>query len=211
MKYKQLSYEIKDFDEKQGVVVAYANVYNVKDSHRDISAPNSFVKTVNENFDRIGVFKNHNPNISIGIPLEIDAKDSYGLLTKTKFDLSIQDGKDMFNHIKFKQEHGRNTELSIGYDVMKRDNHNKSIITEYKLWEYSFLTAWASNHLSLVTDVKSFNDNEEAIKFLTKAYDLDYSDETKIQIETFLKSLNNEPSSDDTHKILADCINNLKY
>ena len=36
----------------------------------------------------------------------------------------------MYNHIKFKKENGRNTELSIGYEVMKRDEKNRSIITE---------------------------------------------------------------------------------
>ena len=36
MELKQLSYNIKDLDEKKGVVVAYANTYDVKDSDGDI-------------------------------------------------------------------------------------------------------------------------------------------------------------------------------
>lgn len=201
MKFKNISYDIKDFDEKQGIVVAYANVYGVKDSDGDISAKGSFLKTVPENFNRIGVFKNHDPNRPVGIPLEIDPRDSYGLLTKTKFDLSITDGKEMYNHIKFKQENNRNTELSIGYEVIKRDQKSRSIITEYKLWEYSFLTAWGANSLSLVEDVKNMKSVDEAFIYLSKAYDFDFNDTTKIELEQILKSLDNkEPLATNTFK-----------
>lgn len=55
-KFKQLSYDLKDLDENKGIVVAYANAYNFKDSDGDISAPGSFNKTVTENFKRIRVF-----------------------------------------------------------------------------------------------------------------------------------------------------------
>ena len=47
------------------------------------------------------------------------------------------------------KSHGLNAELSIGYEVIKRDEKNRSIITEYKLYEYSFLTSWAANELSV--------------------------------------------------------------
>lgn len=201
MKFKNISYDIKDFDDKKGIVVAYANVYGVKDSDGDISAKGSFLKTVPENYDRIGVFKNHDPNRPVGIPLEIDPKDSYGLMTKTKFDLSITDGKEMYNHIQFKRENNRNTELSIGYEVIKRDQKNRSIITEYKLWEYSFLTAWGANSLSLVEDVKEMKSVDEAFIYLSKAYDFKFNDETKRQLETILKSLDTkEPLATDTLK-----------
>lgn len=201
MKFKNISYDIKDFDDKKGIVVAYANVYGVKDSDGDISAKGSFLKTVPENYDRIGVFKNHDPNRPVGIPLEIDPKDSYGLMTKTKFDLSITDGKEMYNHIQFKRENNRNTELSIGYEVIKRDQKNRSIITEYKLWEYSFLTAWGANSLSLVEEVKKMKSVDEAFTYLSKAYDFKFNDETKRQLETILKSLDTkEPLATDTLK-----------
>lgn len=200
MKYKNTSYEIKDLDDKQGIVVAYANVYNVRDSDGDISAPGSFDKTATENFDRIGVFKNHNPNISVGIPMEMNPKDAYGLLTTTKFDLSIPDGKDMYNHIKFRKENGRNTELSIGYEIMRRDEKNRAIVKEYKLWEYSFLTAWGANHLSTVQDLKNKKELPEIISIIEKSYNVDYSDPTLRQIEELLKSLTIAPSND-THEV----------
>lgn len=192
-KIKNTAHEITDMDDTKGIVVAYANVYDVKDSDGDISAKGSFVKTVPEQMHRIGVFKNHNPNISLGIPLELDPYDNYGLKTITKFDLSTIDGKDMYNHTKFKNENKRNTELSIGYEVMKRDEKNRAIITEYKLWEYSFLTHWAANSASLVQDVKSMiATNDDFISVLTKMYNIPYSDTRLKQIEGILKALDNK-------------------
>ena len=87
MEFKQLSYDLKDLDTAKGVVKAYANVYNFKDSDGDISAYGSFDKTVSENFKRIRVLKDHNPTMMIGVPLAIDTKDSYGLFTTTQFNL----------------------------------------------------------------------------------------------------------------------------
>ena len=49
MKFKQQSIEVKDLDDSKGIVVAYANAYDYKDSDGDISARGSFDKTVNEN------------------------------------------------------------------------------------------------------------------------------------------------------------------
>ncbi len=88
MKFKQQSIEVKDLDDSKGIVVAYANAYDYKDSDGDISAKGSFDKTVNENYKRIRVLKDHNPRVSLGVPLNIDVKDSFGLLTTTKFNLS---------------------------------------------------------------------------------------------------------------------------
>ena len=220
-KFKNITHEITDLDEKKGIVVAYANVYDVKDSDGDISAKGSFVKTSTENYQRIGVFKNHNPNISLGIPLELDAKDSYGLRTVTKFDTSITDGQDMYNHIVFKKENNRNTELSIGYEVMKRDEKNRAIITEYKLWEYSFLTHWAANSASIVEDVKSLKTRHDILDTLCKMYDRNYSDQTIQQIEKILKSLDNkepfesntptdEPTPEQIKETLIKAFNNVR-
>lgn len=194
MDFKQLSYNLKDLDESKGIVVAYANAYNFKDSDGDISAYGSFEKTVNENFKRIRVLKDHNPTMMIGVPLSIDTKDTYGLLTTTQFNMKKDLGKDMFTDVKLMHDTGLNAELSIGYRVVQRDQKNKSIITEYKLMEYSFLSSWAANELSTVQDIKSIKSYYGIMELLTKAYDLPYSDARLQQIETILKSLSNEPS-----------------
>lgn len=201
MKFKQVSYDIKDFDESQGVVKAYANAYNFKDSDGDISAKGSFNKTAKDNFKRLRVLKDHIPTISLGVPLDVDTNDSYGLLTTTKFNLKKEVSRDMFTDIQLMKEHGLNAELSIGYEIVKRDQKNKAIITEYKLWEYSFLSSWAANELSTVQDVKNIKSHYGIMELLTKAYNLPYSDTRLTQIETILKSLDNkEPLATDTLK-----------
>src|SRR5699024_1602682 len=159
-----------------------------------ISMKGSFNKTVNENRKRIRVLKDHNPQISLGVPLEFDTNDPYGLMTTTKFNLKKEVGRDMFEDIKLYTENGLNAELSIGYEVMKRNQSNKSQIQEYKLYEYSFLTSWAANELSTVQGIKNIKHYYGVMELLTKMYDKDYSDPRLKQIETLLKSLSdNEP------------------
>ena len=192
MKFKQQSIEVKDLDDSKGIVVAYANAYDYKDSDGDISAKGSFDKTVNENYKRIRGLKDHNPRVSLGVPLNIDTKDNFGLLTTTKFNLSKEVSRDMFSDIKLMTENGLNAELSIGYNVLNRDAKNKSIITEYKLMEYSFLTSWGANQLSTVQDVKSIKGHYGILELIEKSYNLDYSDTRLKQIEQLLKSLSDK-------------------
>jgi HK97 family phage prohead protease len=198
--FKQLSYDLKELDDKKGIVTAYANAYNFKDSDGDISAYGSFEKTVKENFKRIRVLKDHNPTMMVGVPLVIDTKDTYGLLTTSQFNMNKDLGRDMFQDVKLMHENGLNAELSIGYRVMQRDSKDKSIIKEYKLMEYSFLSSWGANQLSTVQDIKSIKSHYGIMELIEKAYNLDYSDERLRNIEQLLKSLTNEPSDVDTLK-----------
>jgi HK97 family phage prohead protease len=198
MDFKQLSYDLKELDEKKGVVTAYANAYNFKDSDGDISAYGSFEKTVNENFKRIRVLKDHDPKMMIGVPLTIDTKDTYGLLTTSQFNMNKDLGRDMFQDVKLMHENGLNAELSIGYKVMQRDQKNKSIISEYKLMEYSFLSSWAANELSTVQGIKSIKSTYGILELIEKSYNLDYSDDRLRQIETILKALTDKPLEPNT-------------
>lgn len=198
MEFKQFAYDLKDLDEAKGVVTAYANVYNVKDSDGDISAYGSFDKTVSENFKRIRVLKDHNSTMMIGVPLLIDPKDTYGLLTTTQFNMKKDLGRDMFTDVKLMHDSGLNAELSIGYNIVKRNEKNKSQVDEYKLFEYSFLSSWAANPLSIVQDIKSIRTHYGLMELIQKSYDLDYSDTRLRQIENLLKALSNEPSETDT-------------
>lgn len=200
MEFKQLSYDLKELDETKGVVIAYANAYNNEDSDKDISAYGSFDKTVTENFKRIRVLKDHNPTLMVGVPLVIDTKDTYGLLTTTQFNMSKELGRDMFTDVKLMHDNGLNAELSIGYKVMQRDTKNKNIINEYKLMEYSFLSSWGANELSTVRGIKSIKSTYGILELIEKSYDLDYSDSRLKQIETILKALSLEPLETDTQK-----------
>lgn len=201
MRYKNTPHEIKDYDEEKGIVEAYANVYNVEDSDGDISAIGSFKRTVNNNFKRFRVLKDHNSTISLGVPMEVDAEDEFGLRTVTQFNLQKEVSRDMFSDIKLYMENGLNAELSIGYEVVKRKDKEPKVIEEYKLYEYSFLTGWAANHLSTVEGIKAVKDVQGIIELITKAYDLNYSDTRLKQIEAALKSLDQVDSSDDTPQI----------
>lgn len=202
MDFKQLSYNLKELDDTKGIITAYANAYDFKDSDGDISAKGSFTKTVGENFKRIRVLKDHNPTMMIGVPLEIDSKDSYGLLTTTQFNMNKDLGRDMFTDVKLMHDNNLNAELSIGYKVMGRDSNNKSIINEYKLMEYSFLSSWGANELSTVQGIKGVQKYYGIIDILVKGYDLDYSDERLKQIETLLKTLTDkEPLETDTPNV----------
>ena len=210
MEFKQLSYDLKELDEEKGIVTAYANAYNFKDSDGDISAYGSFDKTVSENFKRIRVLKDHNPTMMIGVPLMIDTKDTYGLLTTSQFNMQKDLGRDMFQDVKLMHENNLNAELSIGYKVMQRDVKNKSIINEYKLMEYSFLSSWGANELSTVQGIKSIKSTYGILELIEKSYNLDYSDERLRQIETLLKSLSDEPSNIDTLKEQPIILETLK-
>ena len=198
MEFKQLSYDLKELDETKGVIIAYANTYNNEDADKDISAVGSFDKTVSENFKRIRVLKDHNPTLMIAVPLVIDTKDAFGLLTTSQFNMKKDLARDMFYDVKLMHENGLNAELSIGYKVMQRDAKNKNIINEYKLMEYSFLSSWAANELSTVQSIKGINSFYGIMEIAQKAYNLDYSDSRLRELETILKALSNEPSGDDT-------------
>lgn len=193
MDFKACSFELKGLDEKKGVVEAYANVYNNVDMKNDISMPGSFTKSVKENRKRIRVLKDHDQRIRLGVPLNIDTEDQKGLFTVTQFNMQKAVSRDMFTDIMLDHENGMNAELSIGFKVMKRDNVDRRRITEYKLWEYSFLSAWGVNSLSTVQGVKAIQQIPEIIELIKKSYDLDYSDERLRHIERLLKALDNEP------------------
>jgi HK97 family phage prohead protease len=210
MEFKQLSYDLKELDESQGIVMAYANAYNNEDSDKDISAFGSFEKTVKENFKRIRVLKDHDSRMMIGIPLKIDTEDTYGLMTTTKFNMDKQMGRDMFTDVKLMYENGLNAELSIGYNVMQRDQKNSNIITEYKLREYSFLSSWAANELSTVQGMKSVKSVYGQLEILQKAYNLSYSDPRLREIEKLLKALSDEPLESNTLIIEPQALDYLK-
>ena len=195
---KGLSHEIKELDETEGIVAAYANAYNNEDSDKDISAPGSFTKTVSDNFKRIRVLKDHITTISLGVPLKIDTSDPFGLYTETKFNLKKEVARDMFSDIKLMKENGLNAELSIGYNIVKRDQKDSRIITEYKLMEYSFLSSWAANELATVQGLKGVEAFYGIMDLVTKAYNLPHSDSRLVKLEEILKSLSKEPSIDET-------------
>jgi len=198
--YKNLS-EVKEVDE--GIIIGYANVYNVKDSDGDISLPGSFSKTVVERQNKIRIFKNHSP-LLVGVPTEFDLIDPYGLKMTAKMLMTTPLGKDTFEEVKFLVANGYESGLSIGGWVVKRSTKNAAEVVEYKLKEVSVLTTNdPANEQSLINTVKSAREltdpsQEEFWELIEKAYDNEkFNDKILQSLEKFLTLKNKEPESID--------------
>lgn len=190
--YKSIGTKIKDVDEK-GIVTVYANAFNNVDSDGDVSAPGAFTKTLTEDTGRIKWFQNHDPRILLGIPfLKGSGEDSFGLKSIGQLNLQKQVGRDTLEDYKLASDHNRTLEHSIGFEIIKSHHEEKGeiqvqIITEYKLWEMSTLTAWGANHNTPMVDLKgSFDDN---LKLLEQQLKYNYSDERLDTVEQLIKSL----------------------
>lgn len=196
--YKSLS-EFKDIDVEKGIFKGYANVYNVKDSDGDISLMGSFAKTVSERAKRIKIFKNHSPQL-VGVPLEFDIIDPYGLGITAKMLMDTDVGRDAFHEVKFLIDNGFESGMSIGGYVMKRNPKNKAEVQEYKLNEISVLTTNdPANGLSLVSTIKAVKElteptQEEFWAVIEKAYNENFSDNALKSLEKFMLLKDGEPS-----------------
>lgn len=215
MIYKNLS-EFRDIDEASGIIKGYANVYNVKDSDGDISLPGSFSKTVAERAKKIKIFKNHSPQL-VGVPLELDIADPYGLGLTAKMLMDTDAGRDTFHEVKFLHENGFESGMSIGGWVIKRNAKNKAEVVEYRLKEISVLTTEEpANQLSLVSAVKAVKElteptQEEFWSIIEKAYNVRFSDNILKSLEQFLTLKDNEPDQldADTTQAVEPLITNI--
>ena len=197
MIYKNLS-EFRDIDDATGIIKGYANVYNVKDLDGDISLPGSFSKTVGERAKKIKIFKNHSPQL-VGVPIELDIADTYGLGLTAKMLMDTDTGRDTFHEVKFLHENGFESGMSIGGWIIKRNPKNKAEVVEYKLKEISVLTTEEpANQLSLVNAVKAVKElteptQEEFWNIIEKAYNAKFSDNILKSLEKFLTLKDAEP------------------
>ena len=213
--FKNLS-EFRDIDEQTGIIKGYANVYNVKDSDGDISLPGSFSKTVAERAKKIKIFKNHTPQL-VGVPLELDIADPYGLGLTAKMLVDTDAGRDTFHEVKFLHENGFESGMSIGGWVIKRNVKNKAEVVEYKLKEISVLTTEEpANQLSLVSAVKAVKElteptQEEFWNIIEKAYNVRFSDNILKSLEQFLTLKDKEPDQldADTTQAVEPLITNI--
>lgn len=203
--YKNASVPFKDMDDQSGFLIGYANIYSVKDLAGDISNPASFVKTVSERKAKIKIYKNHDNNLLVGVPHELNPYDPVGLHLTAKMLMDTQLGRDTYHESKFLVENGFESGFSIGGWVMKRNSKVKSEVMEYKLDEISVLTKEQANQGSMVQVVKSIQEQEELTQeafwsIITKAYDNHkFSDNVLKSLELFLnKSLDDEPGGNPT-------------
>ncbi len=199
--YKNASVPFKDMDDSTGLLIGYANIYSEKDLVGDISNPVSFVKTSSERKAKIKIYKNHDNNLLVGVPKELNPYDPVGLHLTAKMLMETALGRDTYHESKFLVENGFESGFSIGGRIIKRNPKNRAEVMEYSLDEVSVLTKEQASPGSMVQIVKSIQDQEEITQeafwnIITKAYDNHkFSDDVLKSLGTFLKlSLDKEPS-----------------
>ena len=200
--YKDYSSQVKDVDEKGRVLVAANAIGNI-DADKDISESGSFDKTLNENFNRLKWFLNHDKNLLLGVPLEGKQNGKY-LEVLGQLNMKKQLSIDTYNDYKLYAEHNKTLEHSIGVEAVKtKDEGDIRRVTEWKLWEYSTLTSWGANEMTPMLGIKSAKSIADALELLDLMLRKgNYSDKRFSEIEstiTKLKSLATDEPSDDTH------------
>jgi len=194
---KNLEYQVKDLDEKKGIVTIYINAFNVEDSDGDISLPGSFKRTFKNNGNRIQHWLNHDRDKLIGVPIKL-AEDDFGAFAISQLNMNKQLSRDVFEDYKLFAEHDKTLEHSVRVYPVKFEEERTGDkflrrISEWKMiMEYSTLYGWGANSETPLIDIKEFADIE---LMMTEG---NYSDEKAQMIEqTYkkLKRLLNDPQT----------------
>jgi len=181
--YKNISFDIKDVDKKEGIVTGYFSAFDSLDSDGDIIRIGAFAKSISENGPtslkpRIKHLLNHDPGKPLGSILSLK-EDSYGLMYTSKVGTHSL-GTDFIKMV----ESDLVKEHSIGYNVIReskntKDNYNE--LLELKLYEGSSLTGWGANENTPMLGLKGLQIEsiEERIKSFEKfVRNTDATDET---------------------------------
>ena len=189
MVHKSVITTVKDVDSKGYIIVA-ANAFDNVDAHNDVSMPGSFNKTLKENFNRARWLLNHNTSILLGVPVKGVEEYPY-LKLEGQLNLNKSVSRDVYEDYKLFAEHGKSLEHSVGVEAIKwsKDGDIRKV-NEWKLWEYSTLTAWGANENTPALGIKDIGFLE---LMLNKG---NYTDERFKEIEkqiNILKTLMNEP------------------
>lgn len=157
---KNLESQVKDLDEKKGVVTVYINSFDNEDSDGDISAKGSFKRTFKNNGHRIQHWLNHDRDKLLGVPLEL-AEDDFGAFAVSQLNLEKELSRDVFADYKLFAQHGKTLEHSVRVMPVKRDPANEKRVLEWKLiMEYSTLYGWGANSETPLIDIKELSDLE---------------------------------------------------
>jgi hypothetical protein len=165
------NFELKDADEKTGIVTGYCAVFGNIDSDRDMCMPGAFAKTLAERgvgSDKLRIkhLWMHDSWQPIAIPRALEEREK-GLYFESVF------GKDQFSRDKLQQHiDGIITEMSFGYNVVRKEDvldNNGDVqyrkLVELKLWEYSSVT-WGANSLTEIISAKG--EAKDVIENLSK-------------------------------------------
>lgn len=188
---KTLQGGIKDVDLSKRTVQLYFSNFDTVDSDNDMVKSGAFLKTFKEwgpeGANRIKHWRNHNPNMVIGVPDRL-FEDSYGAGA-----VSILGSNSNAKDALLDYQEGLITEHSFGYSIVESDRSSDyQLLTELKMFEYSAVTLGANENTPVV-DIKGldgdaleqwFKDKFDTITKLTKAKTISgYSDDKLIAIE----------------------------
>ncbi len=172
----------EDEDKNELTIRGYGAIFGNTDSYNDIIVKGSFLKTIQENKDRIAFCYQHDIYNPIG-KITLIEEDEKGLLIEVR----ISDAED---DIKTKIREGILKEMSIGFQVVKSewDEENQiRTIKEVKLWEISLVTI-AANPMAIVTAMKSEEKRNYITEQIEKIYAIVNQRELKFELLK-LKSL----------------------
>lgn len=179
--YKHQSLEVKDIDQKQGIVSGYFSAFGMVDSDGDVMMPGAFKRSIQdwgpEAKGRIKHLLNHDPSKPLGKIMELK-EDNYGLFYRSQVGKHNL-GQDFIKMV----ESGLIAEHSIGFRTLREQkNDSANEIHEVMLFEGSSLTAWGANEHTPMLGIKSIKN----------------IDEIKEQIRNFEKFIRNSDVTDET-------------
>ena len=154
--------ELKDIDEKSGIVKGYGSVFNNIDSDGDMIAKGAYTKTILENGERVKYLYQHKMDQPLGKMINL-YEDEKGLMFEAEIP-KTQLGTDVLELIKA----GVITENSVGIMPMQKESCPDGInncyrkLTEVKLYEISAVTL-AANDEAMILDVKGNVDVDKVL------------------------------------------------
>lgn len=150
--------ELKDADEKSGIVKGYGSVFGNIDSDGDIINKGAYTKTISENGNRVKYLYQHDMDKPLGKMVNL-YEDEKGLVFEAEIPKTTL-GRDVMELMKA----GVITENSVGIlPIRKEMVEGHRHINEVKLYEISAVTL-AANDQAMIMDVKGNYSREKVLK-----------------------------------------------
>lgn len=150
--------QLIDYDEKNGIVKGYGSYFDNKDSDMDIIRKGAYLKTIQENGDRVKYLYQHDMMQPIGKMKEL-YEDKKGLVFVAEIP-KTQLGNDVMELMKA----GVITENSVGImPIVKENKGDYRELREVKLYEISAVTL-AANDQAKILDVKGLKNIDQVYK-----------------------------------------------
>lgn len=150
--------ELKDADEKSGIVKGYGSVFGNIDSDGDIINKGAYTKTITENGNRVKYLYQHDMDKPLGKMVNL-YEDEKGLVFEAEIPKTTL-GRDVMELMKA----GVITENSVGIlPIRKEMVEGNRHINEVKLYEISAVTL-AANDQAMIMDVKGNHSREKVLK-----------------------------------------------